>query len=251
VPAKEKPYRKLEAWRSYCKLSIHNDRTRYVESLKIYNQISESLAIDFRKANCCIYKRVFGVWRGICYSRRHNKHLIETGHARLKNVKQIMEKDLNTLKKTQGRCLNISIQERKLEFRKETLSNCIREWRAACPTPLRKPKEPINVSHDPYRVVVKINVNENGHAEVKMSAPLEHIYDTYFKKLRKPPVDEYIVALREFGYPEWVLDKMKAKSLLSPQTEPERSVLKALLEEVNKKKPKPKVVSKLTKLTRQ
>ena len=248
-PVKKKPYRKMGAWRSYCRLSILNDRRRYMESLEIYNKVSENLAMEFQKKNGDICRRFFDKWRGQ-FHRQCNTHLTMVAHTRLAQFKKVLKQDLGTLKKTQERCLDISINERRLEYRKKTLGNCIREWRSACPTPKAKPKEAINVPNNPYHVLVKINVNENGHAEVKMSAPLAPIYDNYFKKFRKPPVDEYILALREFGYPEWVLDRMKARSLLSSPAEPGMSVMQALQNEEQKKKPKVKVVSKLTKLTK-
>lgn len=239
-------YRKIHDWRAHCRLSILNDRKRYVESLGTYENTSKHLAENFRKINFNYYRWVFKQWANRS-DKIDNTEFILYARYILNKHRDQLKKDRDLLKRTQKVCLDISVNERKLAFRKETLTNCIREWRSSCPTPLPVTAEPINVPNDPYHVIVKLKVGEDGKIGVKASAPLAVIYNKYFNNLRRPPTDEYIIALREFGYPEWVLDRIKTRQVKNVFVEPERSVMEALKAEEKKSKPKKKEASKLQK----
>ena len=248
APPKEPSYRRIHDWRSYRRLSVLEYRRKYIESMKIHENIASTWAADFRKKNFNSYQWVFDQWLKRA-TKRENIDFISCAHFSMKKTKERVKKDLENLRRTQEVCLEVSVNEKKMEFRKETLTACIKAWRESCPTPPPKPKEPINVPSDPYHVKVNMKVGEGGHVGVKISAPLGIIYDKYFTKIRKPPTDEYIVALREFGYPEWVLDRMKKKAEKRENNEPEKSVMESLKEEEQRKKPKKKEVSKLQKFS--
>ena len=243
---KERPYRKIHDWRVYCRLSILNDRKRYIESIENYENASKTLAANFRKINFDYFRWAFNRWSNRS-TKIDNTEFIMYAHCILIKHRLQLKKDLDLLQRTQKVCLNISINERKIAFRKETLLNCIKEWRSSCPTPLPTQKEVINVSKDPYHVKVNLVVGKDGMVNAKVSAPLGVIYDKYINKLCRPPVDEYIVALREFGYPEWVLTRIQTRHTKNGLVEPERSVMEALRDEEKKSKTKKKEPSKLQK----
>mgnify|MGYP001138042562 CR=1 FL=1 len=109
----------------------------------------------------------------------------------------------------------------------------------------KKPREKINVSKDPYRVILKTIIQEDGHISVKLSAPLAELYKKYHANLMKPPHDEYMMALKEFGYPQWYLDKHISSKIVEG---PKKTVQDSLLE--NKLKKSKKHTSTLTKFNR-
>ena len=79
-------------------------------------------------------------------------------------------------------------------------------WERLHPPPARKPVEPpLDVSSDPLHVVVNLTITKTGKVKVTARAPMEHIYNEYISKGTKAPIDEYLKALKRFGYPESVL----------------------------------------------
>jgi len=161
-----------------------------------------------------LYKKAFNSWRGInnFESENYSIGFMNQVHTVLKkNKKQLAyEKDIFT--KSQTRIVNIRFEEYTRENRKRILRDFIKEWRLVCPTPIPWKRESINiVPKDPYHVVTKLTIDESGHVKVSVKAPLEKIYKKYFANLKKPPLEEYIIALEEFGYPQWVINKLKIK----------------------------------------
>ena len=225
-------------WQSYCQHAIHNDRYRYVETLEAYDSLRMDIAFNYCKNN---KKNVFDIWLN---RTRDNSNFIEVSKNKLVEIKKELKCKLETLNITQEKCFQMFVKETNIRRRKETLKSFITAWRASCPTPLRKPREPFNVSSDSFRVILKYDIQEDGYVKVKVSAPLAHIHETYTSKGRRPPFDEYIVALREFGYPEWKLKQFIRRH--KEQNLPTMSIIDAL--ENTKVKSKTKHISKLQKL---
>lgn len=83
------------------------------------------------------------------------------------------------------------------------------EWEQAHPP--REPlpeKESINVPNDIEYVVVNLKVLKSGKVRVSASAPMDIIYHKYYVNCVKPPLEEFIVALKTFRYPNWVLENV-------------------------------------------
>jgi len=215
---------RIQNWREYCKLYMMNERQNYVYFLNEYAKKCKTAAIQYNSLNKNVLERAFFKWKKT-YNHPDHKEFLKSSKDILKTYKKRLEFEHKKIKESQSKCIKIFTEHRDFEQRKKTLKLFISHWRDICPTP-RKVKEPINVSKDPFHVVTKLTVDESGHVSVKISAPLESIYKNYFHKLKKPPFDEYIEALREFGYPEWALQRMIKKRKDSPL--PEKSVMEAL-----------------------
>lgn len=158
-----------------------------------------------------------------------------------------LEKELLFTKKLLVRAKNhvssISFNELELEKRKHYLKTIFKSWKNdVCNIEDRNGREKINVPNDPYRVIVKLDVDKKGHVAVKMSTPLADIYEKYHSKLIQPPKEVYAKALTEFGYPQWYTDRIINKNAVEG---PSMTVQERLAEE-KPKKPK-KGVSKLNK----
>jgi hypothetical protein len=82
------------------------------------------------------------------------------------------------------------------------------------PTPT---KEPINVPDDMDHVVVNLKVLKSGKVKVHMSAPMNELYVNYYKKFTRPPIDVHLKALKRFGYPDWVLERVLRKHEKLPE----------------------------------
>jgi len=199
-PVKEIP--KIKDWRRYCWHLMYNEKKKYKEVLREYRNACDEIAKNFAKKN---KKNVFDIWLG---RKENNKEFIQISKNKLLSLKSELTKYKRILLETQHTCVEIFHREIVSRERKNVLRTLIKEWRESCPTPIRKPREPINVPKDPYRMIFKYEVQEDGHIKVNLSAPLAPIYDKYFSKGIKPPFEEYIVALRDFGYPDWVIEKM-------------------------------------------
>ncbi len=173
-------------------------------------------------------------WRTYCRHMMMNekKRYSEATRFHLKCPTEESKKHLEfcqiQMKKTQERLVEIRFMEIHIRNRKAIIKDCINAWKESCPTP-RKIKEPIDVPHDPYHVITRLTVKENGTVGVTIKAPLAPIYDKYFKNFKMPPHEEYVEALREFGYPEWVLERMDKRWQKKGETnEPTRTIQESL-----------------------
>lgn len=153
---------------------------------------------------------------------------------------------LKVFEKAKEHVANISFNERKIEYEKSERRSVFKVWKHdICNIKDKKPREKINVSKDPTRVILKTTVNKDGHISVKLSAPLDELYKKYHANLMKPPRDEYMRALKEFGYPQWYIDKQNRSVIIDG---PKKTVQDSLLE-TKIKKPK-KQTSTLAKFKR-
>lgn len=82
--------------------------------------------------------------------------------------------------------------------------------------------------HTDY-VTVGLTVTKSGKVKARISAPLADIYEKYFNKGVKPPTSVYIRALKEFGYPNEVLEKILLKAQNAPKLKAE---MEAVIERV-------------------
>ena len=60
-------------------------------------------------------------------------------------------------------------------------------------------------------VVVNVTTTKAGKVKVYVGAPMDDITNRYFSKGIRAPIDEYLKALKRFGYPEETLLKMLEK----------------------------------------
>lgn len=97
---------------------------------------------------------------------------------------------------------------------------------------------PDNVDH----VKVHLTVGKSGNVKVRMNAPMADIYRDYFSKGVKPPTPIYIRALKDFGYPDEVLEKVLLKAQNAPKLKAEmEAVMERVFGSVGTSKPsKPK-----------
>lgn len=125
-------------------------------------------------------------------------------------------------------------------------------WYAARPPPRPKPqKEPINVPKTIDHVFVNLKVLKSGMIKVTMSAPMAPIHEKYLSKGVRPPLMEHLKALKRFGYPDWVLEKVVNKHEKLPE---EQKRMEEVIETVfgkysNSKPSKPKKKSVTEQLT--
>lgn len=83
------------------------------------------------------------------------------------------------------------------------------EWEAKqSDTDTASTKEVVSVPDRVDAVVVNTTVSKSGKVKVSMGAPMEAVYTKYFSKGVRPPIGEYLKALKKFGYPESVLMKV-------------------------------------------
>ena len=68
-------------------------------------------------------------------------------------------------------------------------------------------KEPITVSSDIDHVVVRLRV-VGDRVKTYVGAPMNVIHEKYYSKCIKPPLDIKLRALKNFGYPDHVLEKV-------------------------------------------
>lgn len=162
---------------------------------------------------------------------------------KIETLTPIYNNALKIFSKAKEHVANISFNERKLEYKKSEKITVLKSWKHdICNINDKKQKESINVSSDPYRVIMKTVIQEDGHISVSLSAPLAVLHDTYHKNLLKPPRAEYLKALSEFGYPKWYIDKHRNDE---ENQAPSKTVHESLLEGKNKKvKKQPSKLSK-------
>jgi len=75
------------------------------------------------------------------------------------------------------------------------------------PEPAKEQPEKFNVPSDPLHVFVNMKVLSNGTVRVKLTAPMEPVYE-YQRKGKMAPIDVRIRAAKGFGYPDYILEKM-------------------------------------------
>lgn len=98
--------------------------------------------------------------------------------------------------------------------------------------PPKPPKEIIKGYDVPSTidyVTVGLTVTKSGKVKARISAPLAEVYEKYFSKGVKPPTPVYIRALKEFGYPDEVLEKVLLKAQNAPKLKAE---MEAVIERV-------------------
>ena len=77
------------------------------------------------------------------------------------------------------------------------------------PGPVPKtPNEPINIPECVDDSVTITKTLRNGTTRTKTEAPMA---DIGCKNIFKVPINEYIIAMKKFGYPDWVLEQTLAK----------------------------------------
>ena len=205
---KQPSYVTIYSWRSYVRQYMHNEKTKFKT---IENKIKSAL-----QKNEIVKVQTL--------TPEYNKAKIVFSRAK-------------------EHVANISFNERRLEYKKSELRNVFKTWKNdICNIEDKKPREKINVSNDPNRVILKTTINENGHISVRLSAPLAELHEKYHANLMKPPHDEYMRALKEFGYPQWYIDKHNRDDV---NEGPKKTVQESLLE--NKIKKSKKQTSTLTK----
>ena len=74
-------------------------------------------------------------------------------------------------------------------------------------------------------VKVGLTVTKSGKVKVRIFMPMCEIYEKYFIKGVKPPIDVYIRALKEFGYPNEVMEKVLLKAQNAPILKAEMEAL--------------------------
>ena len=110
-------------------------------------------------------------------------------------------------------------------------------------------KESINVPSDPSAVVVNMTISKSGKVKVYTGAPMETVYAKYFSRGVRPPINEYLKALKKFGYPESalmnVLDKHQRKEAKSAEMD---TFIEAIFGKGGGKASKPKAKSNRDRL---
>ena len=253
---KPKKYQSISDWQSYCRHMIMNERKEYNYTTRVHecklDNLSHELKIIFVKRRVVnMYRKVFNTWLGQSESKnvpmldteyiQHSHEIVEKLKADIRfRVKQLME--------TQKRLVTIRFTEICQRENIKLMTEYINEWKKVCPTPRQPIKEPINVPNDPYHIFTNLTVREDGTIGVKMSAPLAHIYDKYHKNFTNPPHEEYMEALKEFGYPQWFIDKANKRfAKREPRETPTCTLMESLDKYSKIKKPKAKVKSSLNK----
>ena len=82
------------------------------------------------------------------------------------------------------------------------------EYYAKYPPKQSTPKKVLDVPNRMDHIVVKLQVLKSGTVRVKMSTPMLYIHETYYSKGTKPPIGEHLKALKAFGYPDEILEKV-------------------------------------------
>lgn len=91
----------------------------------------------------------------------------------------------------------------------DTIQKDHEKWENSLPTPRASPtQEPILVSPYADHVVVRLRVTKSGTVRSYVGAPMESIYENYYNKCKFPPLDVKLKALKNFGYPNHVLEKV-------------------------------------------
>ena len=194
------PYRPIYNWRSYVRQYMFNEKS-------IFKNIENEIKLAIKRNEIV----------------KINTLIPEYNRA------------LKVFEKAKEYVANISFNERKIEYEKSERLSVFKVWKHdICNIEDKKPCEKINVSNDPTRVILKTTVNEDGHISVKLSAPLAELYEKYHANLMKPPRDEYLRALKEFGYPQWYINKHSNKI----NDGPKKTVQDSLLENKTKKSKK-------------
>lgn len=113
-------------------------------------------------------------------------------------------------------------------------------------TPISPPKEdPLkDVPKDSDHVIITTRVTKNGQIKVTMSVPMEQLMKNYHSKGLKPPVEEYIRALKAFRYPqEYLLKVIEADEHLKNTLDERQDYINAVFG-TSKSLAKPKPVKK-------
>ena len=198
---KPPPYRPIYNWRSYVRQYMFNEKSRF-------NIIDSEFKLAIK-----------------------NNEFVK-----IETLTPKYNKALKVFENAKKHVANISFNERNLEYKKSERQSVFKVWKNdICDINDRKPREKINVSNDPNRVILKITVNDDGHISTKLSAPLAELYEKYHANLMKPPRDEYLRALKEFGYPQWYIDKQNRSAIIDG---PKKTVQDSLLETKIKKSKK-------------
>lgn len=77
--------------------------------------------------------------------------------------------------------------------------------------PPRNYRRDMNLPESTDYVCVNLTVSKSGNVRAKVEAPMANLFAKYYTKGIKPPVDEHIRALKAFGYPDDILERVLAK----------------------------------------
>lgn len=114
-----------------------------------------------------------------------------------------------------------------------TIDRIVREhenWEANHPPkPPKVFKKGYDVPDTIDYVRVHFTFTKNGKVKVRMNVPMAEIYEKYHSKGVRAPTPVYIRALRDFGYPDEVLEKVLLKAQNAPKLKAE---MEALIERV-------------------
>ena len=129
--------------------------------------------------------------------------------------------------------LRLNMKRNGLVGREDIIERIIRDhekWEAEHPPkPPKEFKKGYDVPDDIDYVRVHLTVNKAGKVKVRMNAPMAEIYHNYFSKGVKPPTPVYVRALKDFGYPDEVLEKVLLKAQNAPKLKAE---MEAVMERV-------------------
>lgn len=77
--------------------------------------------------------------------------------------------------------------------------------------PPRNPRRDMKLPESTDHVCVSLTVLKTGKVRAKVEAPMANLFSKYYTKGLKPPVDEHIRALKAFGYPDDILERVLEK----------------------------------------
>jgi hypothetical protein len=235
---------------------IMNEKNEYNYTVSVYDSKMNNLALTFK--DICINRRILTMYRNVFntwlnQSKCDELHQLDAGyiqhsHEIIDRLRGNIKFRLEQLRDVQKRIVIVRFTEITRIDRKKRLTEFLNAWKDTCPTPRKPVREPINVSKNPYHIVTRITVKEDGTVGVKLSAPMAHIYEKYHKNFMIPPHEEYMKALLEFGYPQWAIDRSnKRYEKRGNREQPSCTLMEALDKYSKIKKPKAKVKSTLDK----
>ena len=116
------------------------------------------------------------------------------------------------------------------------------KWEREHPVVTVVKEDPLkDVPKNPDHVVVRFRVLASGKVKAYVGAPMSIIQTEYFNKGVKPPVDVYLKALKNFGYPNSYLEKVLANAMNADKKKAEmEAVIDRVFGKYSTKTSKPK-----------
>ena len=192
VKKREKTIRPIYNWRSYLKSLLYEEKRKLHELEDMYTKKSEQVALYFFKEKRRFRpdQKAFFAWAKV----PQTTNFVEIQRKLLGNFKEKINKQNEMIEKVHEQIVTYYQHHNKIDNRKMVLGKVFKSWKDDCVTV----KPPIDVPKDPFHKIDGV-------------APLEPIYTKYFQNFMFPPTEEYAAALLEFGYPQWVIDRMLKK----------------------------------------